>query len=90
MELGHLPYKQATFEDYVGERGLERLGKHRWRKYVADVVAHFDAALEPEDIVLGGGNARHIDQLPPKCRAGDNANAFLGGFRIWEAKKGLE
>jgi polyphosphate glucokinase len=85
MELGHLPYKKATFEDYVGERGLERLGKHRWRKHVADVVAHFAAALEPEDIVLGGGNARLIEKLPPNCRAGDNANAFLGGFRLWDA-----
>jgi polyphosphate glucokinase len=87
MELGHLPYKQATFEDYVGQRGLDRLGKHRWRKHVANVVAHFIAALEPEDIVLGGGNIRHIDPLPPKCRAGDNANAFLGGFRLWEASQ---
>ena len=87
MELGHLPYRKATFEDYVGERGLERFGKRKWRKHVADVVAHFDAALEPEDIVLGGGNARLIEKLPPKCRVGDNANAFLGGFRLWEASQ---
>jgi polyphosphate glucokinase len=84
MELGHLPYKEATFEDYVGQRGLERLGKQRWRKHVANVVAHFTAAPEPEDIVPGGGNMKHIEQLPPKCRAGDNANAFRGGFRMWE------
>jgi polyphosphate glucokinase len=90
MELGHLPYKQATYEDYVGQRGLERLGKHKWRKHVASVVAQLTAALEPEDIVLGGGNVKNIEQLPPKCRAGDNANAFIGGFRIWGAKKGLE
>ena len=85
MELGHLPYKKATFEDYVGQRGLDRLGKHRWRKQVANVVAHFIAALEPEDTVLGGGNIKYLHQLPPKCRAGDNANAFLGAFRLWDA-----
>jgi polyphosphate glucokinase len=87
MELGHLPYKKYTFEDYVGQRGLDRLGKHRWRKHVADVVAHFTAALEPEEIVLGGGNVRLIDQLPPNCRAGDNDNAFLGGFRLWDSSR---
>lgn len=84
MELGHLPYKKGTFEDYVGERGLERLGKKKWRQCVADVVARFDAALLPEDIVLGGGNARLLEELPPKCRLGDNRNAFTGGFRLWE------
>ena len=87
MELGHLPYKKSTFEDYVGQRGLDRLGKQRWRKQVANIVAHFTAALEPEDIVLGGGNVRLIDPLPPNCRAGDNANAFLGGFRLWETSR---
>jgi polyphosphate glucokinase len=93
MELGHMPYKKATFEDYVGQRGLDRLGKHKWRKQVANVVAHFIAALEPEDTVLGGGNVKYINQLPPKCRAGDNANAFRGGFRLWDAgqkEKGFE
>jgi polyphosphate glucokinase len=90
MELGHLPYKKATYEDYVGQRGLDRLGKHKWRKHVANVVAQLTAALEPDDIVLGGGNAGYIEHLPSKCRAGDNANAFIGGFRIWEAKQGLE
>jgi polyphosphate glucokinase len=84
MELGHLPYKDDIFEGYVGQRGLDRLGKHKWQRYVADVVAHFIAALEPEDVVLGGGNAKQLETLPPNCRAGDNANAFLGGFRMWE------
>jgi polyphosphate glucokinase len=69
MELGHLPYKKHTYEDYVGERGLVRLGKSKWQRYVADVVALLIAALEPDDVVLGGGN---------------NANAFAGGFRLWE------
>jgi polyphosphate glucokinase len=89
MELGHLPYKKATFEDYVGIRGLNRLGKKKWRKYVADVVARLIAALEPDDVVLGGGNVNRLTELPPGCRAGDNANAFLGGFRLWaDAKDG--
>jgi polyphosphate glucokinase len=63
---------------------LERWGKHKWRKYVADVVARLIAALEPEDVVLGGGNVKQLEELPPGCRAGENANAFLGGFRLWE------
>ena len=84
MELGHLPYKRRTFEDYVGVRGYERLGKKKWRQQVADVVARLSAALEPEDVVLGGGNVKRLKDLPPGCRAGDNANAFLGGFRLWQ------
>jgi polyphosphate glucokinase len=84
MELGHLPYKSRTYEDYVGERGLDRWGKHKWRRHVADVIARFVAALEPDDVVLGGGNIRHLKKLPPHCRLGDNANAFAGGFRLWE------
>src|ERR1700723_2873529 len=84
MELGHLPYKKATYEDYVGARGLDRLGKKRWRKHVSDVVDRLVAALEPDDVVLGGGNARMLNELPPGCRLGDNANAFRGGFLMWE------
>jgi len=83
MELGHLPYKKSIFEDYVGIRGLEKHGKKKWRKFVADVVERFVAALEPDDVVLGGGNVNNLKVLPPGCRAGDNANAFLGGFRMW-------
>ncbi len=83
MELAHLPYRKATFEDYVGEAALERDGKRRWRKNVADVIARLTAALGPEDIVLGGGNARHLKSLPPRCRIGANENAFPGGFRLW-------
>jgi predicted NBD/HSP70 family sugar kinase len=60
------------------------MGKNKWRRSVADVVARLVAALEPDDVVLGGGNVRHLKELPPGCRAGDNANAFLGGFRLWE------
>jgi polyphosphate glucokinase len=84
MELGHLPYRKSTYEDYVGIRGLEQRGKKKWRLYVADVVALLTAALEPDDVVLGGGNIKKLKQLPPGCRAGDNGNAFLGGFRLWE------
>ena len=83
MELGHLPYRKGTFEDYVGLRGLERSGERKWRRRVTDVVARLVAALEPDDVVLGGGNAKHLDELPPGCRRGDNANAFAGGFRLW-------
>jgi len=83
MELGHLPYRKATYEDYVGLRGLERYGKKKWRRYVTDVVARLRIALEPDDVVLGGGNVRKLKALPPGCRAGDNANAFIGGFRLW-------
>jgi len=84
MELGHLPYKKRTFEDYAGVRGYDRLGKKKWRQHVADVIARLIAALEPEDVVLGGGNVKQLKKLPPGCRAGDNANAFLGGFRLWQ------
>jgi polyphosphate glucokinase len=84
MELGHLPYKKATYEDYVGLRGLEKWGKKKWRKHVEDVVARLTAALLPDDVVLGGGNAKKLKELPVGCRVGDNTNAFLGGFRLWE------
>jgi polyphosphate glucokinase len=84
MELGHLPYKKHTYEDYVGQRGLERWGKDAWESHVADVVTRLITALEPEDVVLGGGNAKLLEKLPPGCRAGDNANAFTEGFRLWE------
>ena len=83
MELGHLPFRKATFEDYVGERGRERLGDKHWRKAVRDTIAMLVAALEPEYVVLGGGNAREVGKLPPLCRLGANEDAFLGGFRLW-------
>jgi polyphosphate glucokinase len=90
MELGHLPYKKATYEDYVGARGLERLGRKRWRQEVAGVVADFTAALAPDYIVLGGGNAKLLKELPLKARFGDNRNAFDGGFRLWEGHPGMQ
>jgi polyphosphate glucokinase len=84
LELGHLPYKNGTYEDYVGLRGLERRGKKKWRKHVAEVVEALVAALEPDDVVLGGGNVKRLKELPAGCRMGNNANAFLGGFRLWQ------
>jgi len=84
MELGHLSFKNGTYEDYVGLRGLKRLGKKKWERYVAFGVARLVDALHPDDVVLGGGNTKKLKHLPPGCRRGDNANAFLGGFRLWE------
>jgi polyphosphate glucokinase len=87
MELSQLPYKKGTYEDYVGVRGLSKHGQKKWQRYVADVVARLTGALEPDDVVLGGGNAKKLTKLPPGCRVGDNANAFLGGFRLWEKER---
>jgi polyphosphate glucokinase len=85
MELAHLRYKRGrTYEEYVGLRGLKRLGKKRWRRHVAAVVGLLKAALEPDDVVIGGGNAKKLAELPPGSRLGDNANAFIGGFRLWQ------
>ena len=83
MELGHLPYKKGTYESYVGNQALVEQGEKKWRRNVADVVARLIAAIEPDEVVLGGGNVKELDELPPKCRAGDNRNAFEGGFRLW-------
>lgn len=90
MELGHLSYKKGTYEDYVGRRGLEKRGKKKWRKSVADVVEKLTIAVEPDDVVLGGGNAKKLKELPAHCRLGSNLNAFLGGFRVWNAENGKE
>jgi polyphosphate glucokinase len=85
MELAHLPYKKGrTYEEYLGIRGLERLGKKRWRKHVFDVVSKMKAALEADYVVLGGGNAKLLDAVPDNIRLGDNSHAFAGGFRLWK------
>src|SRR5664280_530184 len=87
MELAHLPYKNGkTYEDYVGVRGLTRLGKTRWLRHVTKVVELLKEALEAEYVVLGGGNSKNIKKLPPGTRLGDNRNAFVGGIRLWEKK----
>ena len=86
LELAHLPYRKGrTFEDCVGLRGLERLGKKKWRRAVANVVARLKAAMGADYVVLGGGNAKRIRSLPVDTRLGNNNNAFLGGFRLWDA-----
>jgi polyphosphate glucokinase len=85
MELGHLPYKKKrTFEEFVGIRGLERLGKKKWQDAVHDVVKRLSAALIVDYVVLGGGNAKKLGVLPDGCRLGNNENAFIGGFRLWQ------
>jgi predicted NBD/HSP70 family sugar kinase len=84
MELAHLPYKKGrTYEDYVGKTGLKRMGKKKWRRNVADVIERFRTALNVDDVVLGGGNAKLLKKLPNGVRLGTNANAFTGGFRLW-------
>jgi len=85
MELAHLPYKKGkTYEDLVGNAALQRFGKKKWRGYVADVVTRLQAALEADDVVIGGGNAKFLRSLPKGVRLGSNANAFIGGYRLWK------
>jgi polyphosphate glucokinase len=86
MELGHLPFRRKTFEDYVGEGGRARLGRKKWRAAVAETLAYLDAALEPDYLVLGGGNAKRLEELPENARLGKNDNAFLGAFRLWDPR----
>lgn len=83
LELGHLPYKNGTYEDYIGRRGLNRLGKKKWGRHVAFCVARLISTIHPDDVVLGGGNVKKLVKMPPNCRVGANTNAFLGGFRLW-------
>lgn len=90
MELAHLTYQDATFEDYLGIRGLQKYGESQWRQHVKNVVKQLTAALLPDDVVLGGGNVHRLKKLPPGCRAGDNANAFLGGLRLWAGPDGAK
>jgi len=88
LELAHLPYKKKTYEDYVGLRGMKKFGKKKWRREVEDVVARLQAALEPDYVILGGGNVKLLKQLPSGCKLGANENAFLGGVRLWKPKTG--
>ncbi len=88
MEIQHLPFKKGTYEDYLGLRGLKRLGIRKWRDIFMTVVTRFISALELDDVVIGGGNVNKLDKLPPGCRPGDNELAFRGGFLLWE-KDGL-
>jgi polyphosphate glucokinase len=89
LELAHLPYRKGrTFEDYIGQRGYERLGKRAWARHIAHVIEMLRNALQVQDVVLGGGNVKRLDELPPGCRPGTNANAFIGGLRLWNTGKG--
>ncbi len=84
MELAHLSFKRRTYEEYLGVRALERLGRKKWQKHVEFVTNRLFEALHPDDIVLGGGNAKKLKKLPKGCRLGDNSYAFIGGFRLCE------
>jgi predicted NBD/HSP70 family sugar kinase len=84
MELAHMAYRKATYEDYLGVRGLQRSGRKKWRRHIEFVVAQLTAALHPDDVVLGGGNVKKLKKLPEGCRQGNNAYAFIGGFRLWD------
>jgi polyphosphate glucokinase len=85
MELAHLTYKKGrSYEDYLGLRGLERMGTKKWRRYVAKITKGLKKALEADYVVLGGGNSKKLKKLPPGARLGNNDNAFLGGFRMWQ------
>jgi polyphosphate glucokinase len=86
LELGRFRYKKRTLEAYLGNRGRKRQGRKKWQSHVEEVVERLIAALKPDDVVLGGGNVKKLKGLPPGTRAGDNANAFLGGFRLWHGE----
>jgi polyphosphate glucokinase len=87
MELGHLSYRKGEIEDFVGARGLARLGVKRWQRHVDALMARLIEAFHPDDVVIGGGNAKRLLTVPAGCRVGDNANAFTGGFRMWDESR---
>lgn len=84
MEIAHLPYRKGrTYEDYLSEASLKKRGEDKWQHHVFEAVELLTAALEPDYVVIGGGNVRLLHELPPKCRRGDNTDAFKGGFALW-------
>jgi polyphosphate glucokinase len=87
LEIGRFRYKKHAIEHYLGKKGLKRLGEKRWQREVKNVVGRLITALKPDDVVIGGGNVKYLTELPEGCRAGSNANAFIGGFRLWESEK---
>ena len=90
LETAHLPYRKGrSFEDYLGERGLKRLGVKKWRHHLAQVVEMFLSALTSDYVVLGGGNVRLLDELPENARRGSNLHAFRGGYRLWQKRASL-
>ncbi|MGH9513991.1 MAG: ROK family protein [Terriglobales bacterium] len=87
MELAHLPYKHGkTYEDYLGLGALKRLGRKKWEREVGEVVVLLRSALEPDEIVIGGGNVKKLKRLPPGTREGNNKNAFRGGVKMWNPR----
>jgi polyphosphate glucokinase len=88
LELGRFHYKKRTLEYYVGKRGLLRQGRKKWQRHIESVVARLIKALKPDDVVIGGGNAKKLEPLPEGTRLGSNANAFMGGFRMWDKAAG--
>jgi len=85
LEIAHLSYRSGfSYEDFLGKRGQDRMGKKRWRKMVDEIVADLQAAFQVDDVVIGGGNAKQLKELPPGARLGSNSNAFAGGFRLWK------
>lgn len=84
LEGGHLPFRNGTFETHVGNANLTRLGKKQWKELVIETIERFQNCFQPDEIVLGGGNSKFLDVLPPNCRLGSNKNAFAGGFKLWE------
>ena len=88
LEIAHLPYRAGkTYEDFLGKRGLDRMGKKRWRQQVEEIVTRLRHAFQVDEVVLGGGNAKLLKQLPPHTRLGANANAFAGGLRLWRRRR---
>ena len=84
FSLGHLPFRKATFEDYVTRRARKKRGAKKWRRGVFEAIEQLTNAIAAADVVIGGGEADELDELPPGCRRGTNDNAFTGGFRLWE------
>jgi polyphosphate glucokinase len=85
LEIAHLPYRNGkTYEDFLGKRGQDRMGRRRWRRVVAEIVPRLLDAFQVDEVVIGGGNAKQLKEVPRGARLGDNAHAFVGGFRLWE------
>ena len=85
LELAHLPYRKGmSYEDYLGLRGYEALGKKKWRLMVEDIVVRLRKAFQADYVVIGGGNSKRLNRLPPGARLGSNNNAFVGGYRMWD------
>ena len=90
LEVAHLPFRKGkSYEDFVGERGLKRLGVEKRKEHLTEIVELMLAALTSDYVVLGGGNVRLIEKLPPKCRRGTNLNAFRGGYLLWKKQTHL-